>query len=123
VFTQFGRWFASPAERQHDDANSRFLGSGFALARLIAEQGHAAPGAVGGNVAESVTRKVRVPLAGQGESGGQLADGVGGLGTATVAAEGDDQAAGLEDVDVRPPVGGVGVSAAADMPGADADAR
>jgi hypothetical protein len=41
--------------------------------------------------------------------GGQLADGVGGLGAAAVSAQGDGQAAGLQDVDVGAAVGGVGV--------------
>ena len=86
VFTQFGS--GSPARRntKRDDANSRFLRSGVASARLIAEQGHAVPGTVGGNVAESVKRKVGLPLASEGQGSSQLADGVGGLGTAGSAA-------------------------------------
>lgn len=40
------------------------------------------------------------PLAGQDEVGGQMADGVGGLGAAAVAAEGDGETAGFEDVNV-----------------------
>jgi hypothetical protein len=77
---------------------------------------------VAGDVAEGVAGQVGWPAAGQGEPGGQLADGVGGLGTATVAAQGDGQAARFEDVDVGAAAGGVGVGAAAGVPGADADA-
>lgn len=71
---------------KRDDANSRFLGSGVASARLIAEQGRAVPGTAGGTVAESVMRKVGLPLASEGQGSSQLADGVGGLGAAGSAA-------------------------------------
>lgn len=74
-------------------------------------------------MAEGVTGEAGLPLAGQGDAGGQLADGVGGLGTAAVAPQGDEKAAGFEDVDVGAAMGGVGVGAAAGVPRADADIR
>src|SRR4029077_14906697 len=70
--------------------------SSLALLGLVAEQGHAVPGAVGGNVAEGVAGEAGLPLTGQGEVGGQIADGVGGLGATTVAAQGDDEAPRFE---------------------------
>src|SRR2546423_13655116 len=82
--------------------------------------GSAVPGGVGGAGREEVGGEGGGPLPGQGEAGGQLADGVGGLGAAAVAAQGDDEAARSEDVDVGAAVGGVGVGAAAGVPGADA---
>jgi len=81
------------------------------------------PGAVGGHVAESVLGKVGFPSAGQREGRGQPADSVGGLGAPAVPAQGDSQAAGFEDVDVRVSAGGVSVGAAAGVPAADPDAR
>jgi hypothetical protein len=71
-------------------------------------------------VAEGVAGEAGWPLPAQGEAGGQVADGVSGLGTAAVPAQGDDEAARFEDVDVGAAVGGIGVGAAAGVPGADA---
>ena len=79
------------------------------------------PGGVGGDVAEGVPGEAPGPWPAQREARGQLADGVGGLGAAAVAAQGDDEAARFEDVDVGAAVGGVGVGAAAGVPGADPD--
>ena len=76
-----------------------------------------------GDVAEGVTVEAGLPLTGQGEVGGQIADGVGGLGATTVAAQGDDEVPRFEDVDVRVAMGGVGVGAAPGVPGADAEIR
>jgi hypothetical protein len=57
-----------------------------ALLGLVTEQGHAVPGTVGGDVAEGVAGEAGLPLTGQGEAGGQIADRVGGLGATAVAA-------------------------------------
>ncbi len=72
-------------------------------------------------MAECVAGEVGLPLAGQGEVRGQMTDSVGGLGAAAVAAQGDGEAAGFEDVDVGVAVGSVGVGAVAGVPGADTD--
>ena len=85
--------------------------SSLALLGLVAEQGHAVPGAVGGDVAEGVAVEAGLPLTGQGEVGGQIADGVGSLRATTVAAQGDDEAPRFEDVDIGMAMGGVGVGA------------
>ena len=74
-----------------------------------------------GDVAEGVTVEAGLPLTGQGEVGGQIADGIGGLGATAVAAQGDDEAPRFEDVDVGVAMGGVGVGAAAGAPGTDSN--